>query len=390
MNTKNQRPSFDAAMALVFDNVAELGRETVPLENAWGRVSAVSVATRRSSPPYDMSAMDGYAISAADIDGQAVRYEIGHEIFAGADQVPSMQAGTALPISTGAPIPKGCGTVVPKERTERESTFLRLSSPPEHGRNIRREGEDAKAGDVVLRPGTILTPAAVGALASFGIDTIELFRKPRAALLITGNEVDTEICDANGPAISSVLKQRQVDVVRKSIVPDDPELLREEILRLTAKDADIVISTGGVSVGPRDHVLDVLNDLQATIHFHGVAMRPGKPVLFATLPGGQPFFGLPGNPVAALVGLRFFVSTALRRMQSLPIEAGVPCNQICEGKEGLTVIFKGLSRPGVDPIVLTGQEPHKMRPLIDANCWIAVNGTEKVITTRCFPLDPIF
>lgn len=174
-------------------------------------------------------------------------------------------------------------------------------------------------------------------------------------------------------------------------MPDDRCTLRQEINSLLSDGAaDLIISTGGVSIGPRDYILDVLKELGAVIHFHGVAMRPGKPVLFATLPGGLPYFGLPGNPVAALVGFRFFVSTGLRKMQGLPVEQGTYFDLNLDGRKDLTVVLKAPAKLGDAPVILAGQESHKMLPLIGSNCWIAVTDTGGLRTTRHFPLNARF
>lgn len=382
------RLTFEEAVATVARVTRPLAREIVAIERALGRVMAAPAIVQCDSPPFAMSAMDGFAITQGDRDSGRLDFGVGEELVAGNDHHVLAHAGIAFPISTGARLPDGCGAVIPRERATLSGTRVTLHGPPQGNANIRQAREEARRGEMVGIAGTWVSAGVVGALASFGVRTVDVYRRPQAALIVTGDEVGRQIRDANGPMIAAGLEQCRTPLIYRGEACDEKAVLYGQIRRAIARDADLILSTGGVSVGARDHLGAVLADLGASIHFHGVAMRPGKPVLFATLPDGRPFFGLPGNPVAALAGFRFFVVTALRRMQGLPREEGLLLPNYHPGKPDLTILLKARHRSDALPLILPGQESHKLRPLLDADRWIAVSTHGDRIETRAFPIDP--
>lgn len=368
-------PSFDEAMTIVAGHTSLLATESVPVLRAFGRIAAAPVHARLNNPPFDTSAMDGYAIAREDIGADVRAFAIGDDIPAGMLDPVRVVPGVVLPISTGARIPAGCDAVVPRERVLIENDRLWLRDAIKPGANIRRMGEDAAAGDPVIAQGHRMTPATVGALASYGIETVAVFRSPRIALFTTGDELGAAIPDANGPMIAAAIAELGLDAPQPIQLRDDGAQMIAALRAAVDADApDIIISTGGVSVGAHDHVVDALRALGATIHFHGVAMRPGKPVLFASLPNGSLCFGLPGNPVAALLGFRFFVLQAIRTMLGRAAEQGRAIAPPAAGKPGMTVFLKAsfdCASGEVD--ILKGQESHKLRPLISADSWVKVD-----------------
>jgi molybdopterin molybdotransferase len=292
-----------------------------------------------------------------------------------------VSAPGACAISTGAPITPPFDAVVAKERVVRERSTVLLTEPVGLGRNIRRRGEDARQGDVVATRGQLVTPEVIGALCCYGVPEIDAIRLPRVVVLTTGDELrrasgtsDHFVHDSNGPMIAAMMQQAGLAPQLVTPARDDPEAMATSIEQAMATAPDLIISTGGISVGDHDQVPAALQALGATIHFRGVAMRPGKPVLFATLPNGCLYFGLPGNPVAAAVGARFFVIAAIRAMLGLGRERGCTVAMDVPGGADTvgTRILKARWYPGPPPVVTLAadQRSHTMRPLLDCNSWV--------------------
>jgi molybdopterin molybdotransferase len=292
--------------------------------------------------------------------------------------------------------------VVAKERVVRERSAILLTESVGLGRNIRGRGEDARQGDLVATHGQLVTPEVIGALCCFGVPEIDAIRLPRVVVLTTGDELrrtsgsgDYFVHDSNGPMIAAMMQQLGLAPHLVTPAPDEPEALVASIEQAMAAAPDLIISTGGISVGDHDQVPAALKALGATIHFRGVAMRPGKPVLFATLPNGCLYFGLPGNPVAAAVGARFFVIAAIRAMLGLGRERG--CAVAIDAPGGAdnvgTRILKARWHPGPPPAVTLAadQRSHTMRPLLDCNSWIvrSVDPNGDPVWTR-FAMTPSF
>jgi molybdopterin molybdotransferase len=398
------RIDFPAALDCIETVTPRLPIESVTIGAALGRIIGADVVAKADYPRFDCSAMDGFAVVAADAaeasSDKPVRLDLVGESRAGA--APNLVSAPGVcAISTGAPIVPPFDAVVAKERVVREGSTVVLTEPVGLGRNIRGRGEDARQGEVVATRGQFVTPEVIGALCCFGVAEIDAIRLPRVVVLTTGDELRSIgtgnhfVHDSNGPMIAAMMQQAGLAPHLITPAPDDPEALATSITQAMSTAPDLIISTGGISVGDHDQVPAALQALGAMIHFRGVAMRPGKPVLFATLPNGSLYFGLPGNPVAAAVGARFFVIAAIRTMLGLERERG--CTVAIDAPGGPdnvgTRILKARWHSGPPPAVTLAadQRSHTMRPLLECNSWVVrsadPNG-DPVWT--CFAMTPSF
>jgi molybdopterin molybdotransferase len=313
------------AQRVVLESAALLGPETVASAEALGRVLAEPVVSTRTLPPTDQSAMDGYALRSRDLAaaGKAApaALRVVFEVAAGGSHERPLAVGEAARIFTGAPIPPGADTVVRQEDTERDGALVRVQVAPRQGENIRPAGEDVRAGELVLDSGSELGPAALGLLASLGRSVVAVRQRPRVAVVSGGDEliepdaaaVDGRIVSSNSYALSAQCRLAGAEPIYLGIARDTPEAL-EERLRAGSR-ADLVVSSGGVSVGDRDYVRPVLEKLGCTLVFWGVEMKPGYPMVFGRFGETGPLvFGLPGNPVSAMVTFEQFVRPVLRKM----------------------------------------------------------------------------
>lgn len=307
----------DEALAIVEQVVQRLPVEHVRLTEAAERVLAEPVVAPHDVPPFPAATMDGFAV--IHDDASPWREVIG-EVYAGQAEALEVTPGTAVRIMTGAPVPRGADAVVPIERVElRDDHIILHDVTLRPGENIRPIGADVHAGDRVLPAGTVLGPAELGVLASLGIGTVAVVRRPRVSVLTTGDELvepgeplrPGQIWDSNRLVLATAAQRAGAELVWAGRAPDEPEALRT-VLEQRLAESDILLTTGGVSVGDRDFVRDVLGEI-GTVYFRRLFMKPGKPLHFATV-GNCVVFGLPGNPVSALVGFDIFVRTAIRRM----------------------------------------------------------------------------
>ena len=314
--------SIDEARRRVLEAVTPLGDEDVPLELALGRVLAEDVASGIEVPPFDSSGMDGYALVA----GPEAELEVIGEARAGHPSSEALGPGAAMRISTGAAIPEGADAVVPVERTTVQPSRVRVPAV-ERGANIRRAGEDISLGAVVLQRGATLGPAELGVAASVGRASLRCARRPRVMVLVTGDELTPPgealapggIYSSNGFALAAQVERAGGELAGRATVPDTPEGTRDAVARALER-ADVVIVSGGVSVGPHDHVKDALHELGVEERFWGVLLRPGKPTGFGTR-DGRLAFGLPGNPVSAMVTFQLFARPALAALQGAAPDA---------------------------------------------------------------------
>jgi molybdopterin molybdotransferase len=292
--------------------------EIVAIADALGRVLAEDVQAPFDVPPADNSAVDGYAFASADLEsGGALR--VIADLPAGSVFEAALGAGETLRIMTGAPIPAGADTVCPQELAERTGDRVRISPEIVKGVNVRARGEDVRAGTVVVSAGSVLRPQEIGVVASLGRRQVQVSQRPRVALLSTGDEVAEpgrpraagQIYDSNRFTLQGLVAQAGGDVVDLGIVPDVRDLLRSRLLEASAI-ADVVITSGGVSVGVYDLVKDVLGEIGG-IDFWQVAMQPGRPLAVGRIADAH-FFGLPGNPVASMLTFMLFVRPALYKL----------------------------------------------------------------------------
>jgi molybdopterin molybdotransferase len=307
----------EEALARILERVPAGRVERVPLADAYGRVLAEPVLAPIDLPLWDNSAMDGFAVHAADVPGTLT---VGETIAAGHAPTRAGPRGGAARIMTGAPMPPGADAVVMVEDTVSDGASVRVDKPARPGQHVRRRGSDVALGEPVLAPGQRLGPGAVGLLASFGVQTVAVAARPRVALVTTGDEVvppgaplgPGQIYGSNAHALAGLVLAAGALPVDLGNCPDDPAELRARFA-LAAAEADLVVSTGGVSVGDFDFVKEAVG----TVDFWRVAMKPGKPLAFGAL-HGRPFFGLPGNPVSCMVNFLQFVRPFLRRMLGDP------------------------------------------------------------------------
>jgi molybdopterin molybdotransferase len=315
----------EVARRAVLERVPRLGSQRLPLREALGRVLAEDVHAREPVPAFDNSAMDGYAIRAADAAAASppapALLRVAGESRAGRPADGSLGAGEAIAISTGAAIPAAADAVVAVERTARRNGALELRAEVVRGANVRRAGEDIVAGERVLAAGTPIGPSELGVLAASGRPEVECARRPRLAVLVTGDELiepgeplrPGAVRDSNAHTVPALATQAGAEVVAVERVGDDADATREALTRML--ESELAVVCGGVSVGRHDHVRPALAELEVAEAFWGVALRPGKPTWFGRQPGGGLVFGLPGNPVSAMVTFLLFVRPALLAMQ---------------------------------------------------------------------------
>ena len=322
---------LDAALGEILSRVVPLtAQETLPLVQCFGRILASDVVSPLNVPGFDNSAMDGYAVRLADV-ATAKPLPIAGKSFAGQPYHGEWPTGTCIRIMTGAPVPEGCEAVVMQEQTEQTEEGIRFTADVCHGQNIRRRGEDISAGAVVFPAGTRLTTAELPVIASLGIAEIPVIRKVRVALFSTGDELqlpgqplgDGQIYDTNRLAVHLMLEQLGCEVINLGIIRDDPHALRAAFIEADNQ-ADVVISSGGVSVGEADYTKTILEEL-GEITFWKLAIKPGKPFAFGKLSNSW-FCGLPGNPVSATLTFYQLVQPLLAKLSG-NTASGLPPRQ---------------------------------------------------------------
>lgn len=309
------------ALDIILARISPAGIERVMLSHACGRVIAEDVVSGVTIPPLDNSAMDGYAVRASDLTAVPVRLRVIGDLPAGSRWSGALGPGEALRIMTGAPVPDGSDTVVRQEVTRRDGDHVEILEREDIA-HIRRAGEDIRAGDRVITAGTRLRPAHLGVLASITCAVVSVYQQPRVAILSTGDELvdidghpgDGCIVNSNSYTLAALVRESGGIPLMLGIARDTPADLRAFFEQ--ARHADIIISSGGVSVGDYDFVKDVLRDIGAEMSFWKVAMRPGRPLAFGMIEG-RPAFGLPGNPVSAMISFEQFVRPAMRKMSGL-------------------------------------------------------------------------
>jgi molybdopterin molybdotransferase len=360
-----------------------LPEETVALAQACGRVSARRILGAEALPPFDNSAMDGYAVKAAETADAPLRLAVKGSVFAGDAPLTEISQG-AYEITTGGPLPPGCDAVVPIEQVTlmNSGRAIEVQEPAHPGDYVRPRGRDFQAGAPILEAGTPLEPRHILALAALGVDEVQVRRRPRLALIATGKELAKpgrkpgpgQIRNSTSAYIQAALPGAGAELLMSLSVGDDPAAFKAAMSRALGAKPDIVLTTGAVSMGRHDFVAAAVGELGAKTLYHKTAIRPGKPGLVALFPDGGPlFFGLPGNPLSTVVGLRFFVLPVLRRLLGLPEETPRRCALAADAAKpaGLRCFYKAFEEKGKVRALLE-QASFQIRPLLDANCWLVL------------------
>jgi molybdopterin molybdotransferase len=314
--------SVEEALAQILARAHQLESERIDVRQALGRALAERIVSPREIPPWPNSSMDGYAVRALDTRSAPVTLPVSALVAAGALPEAPLAPGTAARIFTGAPLPDGADAVVPQEDVEARDGHVTLGRPVEEGAYVRPRGEDVRAGDVVLEPGRRLGPAEIGLLATLGHSPVLVTRRPRVAVLSTGNELADlgtppgpgQIPNTNTYSLMAQVAEAGAEAVNLGVACDRLEEIEARVR--AGAGADVVVSSAGVSVGELDLVRTALERCGADLHLWRVSMRPGKPITFGSLGRGL-VFGLPGNPVSAMVTFELFVRPALLAMSGL-------------------------------------------------------------------------
>jgi molybdopterin molybdotransferase len=310
--------TVEEALGEILARVDRLGTERVDVVGALGRTLAEPVVSRRQIPPWANSSMDGYAVRAQDAGAGAVLTVVGR-VEAGAVPTRAVGPREAVRIFTGAPLPSGADAVVPQEDVDASDGRVTVRGPVDRAANVRPAGEDVRVGQRVLEAGDEIRAAEVGLLATLGYAQVAVYRRPRVAILSTGNELADlgrepgpgQIPNTNTYSLMAQVLEAAGQPISVGVAPDRLDAIQERVER--ARDADAIVSSAGVSVGDLDLVREAFTRAGATLHLWKVSMRPGKPITFGSL-DGRPVFGLPGNPVSAMVTFELFVRPALLKM----------------------------------------------------------------------------
>ena len=358
--------------------------EQVALEHVCGRILAQDIISDVQIPSADNSAMDGYAIRSSDLVSVQTFLQVG-KVFAGHPLDQRIEAGQCARIMTGGQIPAGCDAVVMQENTQSQGDDITILQTPAEGENIRRAGEDIRIGQILLRVGRRLTPADVGLLASLGVAQITVFQAVTVAVISTGDELQKpggelkpgQFYESNGYTVTALLERFGVRVINFGIVPDDIAVLRDTFLQADAQ-ADVVVTSGGVSVGEADYTKTVIEEI-GRIDFWKLAIKPGKPFAFGHLPNSY-VIGLPGNPVSALVTLHQLAVPMLRKISGQVAQQPLRLKAVTQGKlrkrPGRMDFQRGrfvISAAGDIEVQATGaQGSGILTSMSEANCYIVL------------------
>lgn len=369
--------------------------ERLALRNGLDRILGEDIISPLDVPGHTNSAMDGFALSAVDLSEPGVELKVIGTVYAGDSFQGCCRSGECVRIMTGAPMPAGTDTVVMQEQTTTPAPDrVRIEGSHHSGQNIRQAGEDITKGAVVLKAGKRLTPADLGILASLGFGEISVKRRPKVAFFSTGDELRAigetlqpgELYDSNRYTLYGMLQRAGVELIDLGVVRDEPDALKEAFEQ-AAKAADVVLSTGGVSVGEADYTKSILQSL-GEIGFWQIAMKPGRPLTFGRLDEAL-FFGLPGNPVAVMVSFYQFVLPALYTLASgevyLPLTLKARCNDKLRKRAGRFEFLRGIMQQTTDgdyKVTSLGQQGSGiLTSMSQANCFI-------LLDTACDGVEP--
>lgn len=385
--------SFEEAKALLLNNVVTTQKtQKLPIENALNYVLAENIISPINVPPHDNSAMDGYAFAMCSYQ-KNLTLKLAGKSFAGQPYEGECQLGECIRIMTGAKLPKGCDTVEMQERCTVDNDHITFTAGRTLGANVRYAGEDIAFGSEVLKKGTRLSAIELGLLASLGIAKVSVYQPLKVALIATGDELkkpgeilqEGDIYESNGYVLKPLLKKLNIDVIDFGVIGDDFEVIKAAFEQAD-EIADVVISSGGVSVGEADYTKAALEDL-GKIGFWKLAMKPGKPFAFGQLKSSV-FFGLPGNPVSALVTLYQLGVPALVKMQNqLPLNRPsfkVKCTTNIKKAPGRKDFQRGIlstTEKGELSVVSTGSQGSGiLSSLAKANCFIIIEAEQGSVT----------
>lgn len=365
---------FEEARELIKKNVQQLGKIAVKVDESFGYVLAENVKSPIYIPPFSNSAMDGYAIRGIE---KYDIFKVVGEVRTGDFLNKKIRNGEAVKIFTGAPVPSGVEAVVMVENTVEENGYIKVLKKPEMGENIRKKGEEIKKGEVVLKKGTIITPPVAGFISELGIAKVKVFRKPKVFCIVTGDEVvmpgqklkPGKIYDANFSILKNSLIALGIKEFRIKFVKDKPERIEREI-RNGLSWADVVITSGGISVGDRDFVRDIVMKLVRPV-FYKIKQKPGKPIFFGKS-GKKLLFSLPGNPASLYICFIEYVMPALKIMMGynspFPQEEEKILGVSVERKKADRTLFLRAKLDGEYVFPLENQESYMLSSLCDANC----------------------
>lgn len=356
--------------------------EAVPLAAALGRVTSEALTSREAIPPFDNSSMDGYALAAAKAAAAPARLPVLGTIMAGDKPRCAVETGGAWRIMTGAPMPAGCDAVIPVEKTREleGGSAVELLEAVETGDYVRGAGRDFAAGAEVCPAGTRLGARHLLALAAVGVASVPVRRRPRVALIATGKELVAPECelkpghirDSSSTYLAAAVPALGAEFDFFGVVGDEPAEFRARLEKILSEFYyDVVLTTGAVSMGAADYIPETVQALGADVLFHKTAIRPGKPGLFARFGKGSLLFGLPGNPISTVVGLRFFVEPCLRELLGRPHESptrAVLANDV-DKPEGLRCFYKARRAPDGKVEILEGQASFQIHSLLSSDCW---------------------
>jgi len=381
--------SIDEALGLVLERVERLPAEALPYDAALGCVLAEDARARVDLPPFDSSAMDGFALRSADTPG---RLPVAHRIAAGSPAPRALDAGEAMGIATGGAVPAGADAVIPFEYVVERDNTIEIEQAVEVGANVRPAGGDVRAGEKVVEAGARLGARHLAALAAAGVSEVQVARRPRAAVVVTGSELRPpgeplapgQIYEANGILLEGQLRSSGAEVERSGSVVDEEAAHRDALAR--GLEADVLVTSGGVSVGPHDLVRSILAELGVEEVFWGVSVKPGKPVSFGVT-GNRLVFGLPGNPVSVLVGFELFVRPALLALQGSVdpgprFERGILGASLARSPGRDELVRARIRRPSDGPVLepLAGRESHMIARAAGADALVLVSRGEGVAT----------
>lgn len=405
--------SYSDALNLITSKAYTPKLKQVPLMQAIGKIAAEDVSSQIQVPGFRNSAMDGFAVMSSQIasasQSSPVTLTVAATIAAGESATISDTA-KATQIMTGAAVPEPYDAVVPVELVSIQEGRVTFTAPARHGDNIRLAGEDVTAGQIVLHKGKRITPENIMLLAAVGVATVAVAEAPQLRIISTGNEIidviasiakqsrldchvgasapprndglpDGKIYNSNAPYLLAEAYKQGLDAHYEGIIRDEPELFEAKIKAI--KSPAIIISTGAVSKGIWDFIPDSLKKLGADIHFHRVNIRPGKPVLFATMPDGSYYFGLPGNPISAAIGFTFFVMPLIHALQGLtepsPLMAKLSADFTKRGnfRQYLKSTLSADASGQLIADISNGQESFKISPMAANNAWVILDGEKR-------------